>query len=219
MPSDLPGVYRATTSGDALAGQPLAWAYVDGYTLTVHSLVVLDGGGYVMQTYHRTLSDMGMALEFISIKNGETARRVEEAVRFALSRRATARVGVPLGHGPPAILSLVPLGASQPAVLQEAVTPRPLLLATIVDPFRHRGSPRALLQDLYGLTPAECALAVLLRDGHSLRQAAGIRSVAYPTARNQLASILGKLQLHSQSELRAFLARLSLVEPEGEGAP
>ena len=77
VPSDLSGVYRATTSGDALAGQPLAWAYVDGYTLTVHSLVVLDGGGYVMQTYHRTLSDMGMALEFISIKNGETARRVE----------------------------------------------------------------------------------------------------------------------------------------------
>lgn len=155
----------------------------------------------------------------LSASDAQTARRVEEAVRFALSRRATARVGVPLGHGPPAILSLVPLGASQPAVLQEAVTPRPLLLATIVDPFRHRGSPRALLQDLYGLTPAECALAVLLRDGHSLRQAAGIRSVAYPTARNQLASVLGKLQLHSQSELRAFLARLSLVEPEGEGAP
>jgi hypothetical protein len=77
VPSDLPGVYRATNSGDALAGQPLAWAYVDGYTLTVHSLVVLDSGGYVMQTYNRTLSDMGMALEFISIKNGETARKVE----------------------------------------------------------------------------------------------------------------------------------------------
>ena len=77
VPSDLPGVYRAASSGDALAGQPLAWAYVNGYTLTVHSLVVLEGGGYVMQTYQRTLSDMGMALEFISIKNGETARRVE----------------------------------------------------------------------------------------------------------------------------------------------
>ena len=77
VPSDLPGVYRATNSGDALAGQPLAWAYVDGYTLTVHLLVVLDSGGYVMQTYNRTLSDMGMALEFISIKNGETARKVE----------------------------------------------------------------------------------------------------------------------------------------------
>ena len=77
VPSDLPGVYRAAESGDALAGQPLAWAYVRGYTLTVHSLVVLDSGDYVMQTYNRTLSDMGMALEFISVENGETARRVE----------------------------------------------------------------------------------------------------------------------------------------------
>ncbi|MDP6474480.1 MAG: hypothetical protein QF449_13390 [Alphaproteobacteria bacterium] len=77
VPSDLPGVYRAAESGDALAGQPLAWAYVKGYTLTVHSLAVLEGGDYVMQTYNRTLSDMGMALEFISIENGETARRVE----------------------------------------------------------------------------------------------------------------------------------------------
>ncbi len=77
VPSDSPGVYRAAESGDALAGQPLAWAYVKGYTLTVHSLVVLDSGDYVMQTYNRTLSDMGMTLEFISIENGETARRVE----------------------------------------------------------------------------------------------------------------------------------------------
>ncbi len=76
-PSGLAGVYRAAGSGDVLAGEPLAWAYVEGYTLTVHSLVVLEGGGYVMQTYNRTLSDMGMTLEFISIENGETARRVE----------------------------------------------------------------------------------------------------------------------------------------------
>lgn len=76
-PSDSPGVYRAAGSGDALAGQPVAWAYVHGYTLTMHSLVVLDGGDYVMQTYNRTLSDMGMALEFISVQNGETVRRVE----------------------------------------------------------------------------------------------------------------------------------------------
>ncbi len=77
VPSDIPGVFRALGSGDALAGQPVAWAYVHGYTLTMHSLVVLDSGDYVMQTYNRTLSDMGMALEFISVQNGETMRRVE----------------------------------------------------------------------------------------------------------------------------------------------
>jgi hypothetical protein len=77
VPSELSGVYRAIDSGDALARQPVAWAYVNGYTLTMHSLVVLDGGDYVMQTYNRTLSDMGMALEFISVQNGQTVRRVE----------------------------------------------------------------------------------------------------------------------------------------------
>jgi hypothetical protein len=50
---------------------------VQGYTLVLHSLVILDNGDYVMQTYNRTLSDMGMALEFISIQNGETTRKVE----------------------------------------------------------------------------------------------------------------------------------------------
>lgn len=77
VPSELSGVYRAIDSGDALARQPVAWAYVNGYTLTMHSLVVLDGGDYVMQTYNRTLSEMGMALEFISVQNGQTVRRVE----------------------------------------------------------------------------------------------------------------------------------------------
>ncbi len=77
VPSELSSVYRAIDSGDALARQPVAWAYVNGYTLTMHSLVVLDGGDYVMQTYNRTLSDMGMALEFISVQNGQTVRRVE----------------------------------------------------------------------------------------------------------------------------------------------
>ena len=49
-PSGQPGVCRAVGSGNVLAGEPLAWAYIEGYTLTVHSLVVLEGGGYVMQT-------------------------------------------------------------------------------------------------------------------------------------------------------------------------
>jgi hypothetical protein len=75
--SGRPGIWRAAGSGDALAGEPLAWAYVHGHTLTVHSLVITDSGGYVMQTYNRTLTDMGMELEFISVKNGEAARSVE----------------------------------------------------------------------------------------------------------------------------------------------
>jgi hypothetical protein len=74
--TDRAGVFRAENAGDPLSGAPFAWARVAGQTFTVHSLVVLDDGGYVMQTYNRTLSDLGMALEFISVRDGETARRV-----------------------------------------------------------------------------------------------------------------------------------------------
>lgn len=77
VPSGRTGIYRGLRTGDPLKGDPLVWAYVRGQTLTVHSLVVLDGGDYVIQTYNRTLNDLGMALEFISVRNGETARRVE----------------------------------------------------------------------------------------------------------------------------------------------
>ena len=76
-PSTRPGLYRARSNGDAVAGAPLAWAYVRGHTLTIHLLAVSDSGDYEMQTYHRTLTGLGMELEFINVGNGETIRRVE----------------------------------------------------------------------------------------------------------------------------------------------
>lgn len=76
MSTDRAGVYRAANAGDPLSGAPFAWARLADQTLTVHSLAVLDDGGYVMQTYNRTVNDLGMALEFISVRDGETARRV-----------------------------------------------------------------------------------------------------------------------------------------------
>ncbi len=67
-------VWRAATSGDPLAGYRLAWARVKGPTLTVTSLVIEDDGGFEMQIYRRTLSGLGMALEFVRLDDGETVR-------------------------------------------------------------------------------------------------------------------------------------------------
>jgi len=77
QPSANPGVYHASGGDDPLHGKPLTWARLQGYTLTIHSVSILESGDYVVQTYNRTLSDLGMALEFISIHSGETVRRVE----------------------------------------------------------------------------------------------------------------------------------------------
>lgn len=74
IPSGRPGIWRATTSADPLDGGTLAWARVKGRTLTVNSLAIDDGGGHEMQIYKRTLSDLGMALEFTRLKEGEPVR-------------------------------------------------------------------------------------------------------------------------------------------------
>lgn len=74
VPSDRPNIWRATTSGDPLAGRPLAWARIKGQTLTINSMVIEEDGGFEMQIYNRTLSGLGMALEFTRLKDGEPVR-------------------------------------------------------------------------------------------------------------------------------------------------
>jgi hypothetical protein len=76
-PSGRGGIYRVQGAGDPLTGENLAWAYVKGHSLIMHSLVIHDDGAYAMQTYKRTLSDLGMALEFTSVSDGTTLRKVE----------------------------------------------------------------------------------------------------------------------------------------------
>ena len=76
-PGPRAGIWQGTGSGDPLAGEPLAWAHIDGNSLVVHSMVIVDDGNYAMQTYRRTLTDLGMELKFISVRSGETTRMVE----------------------------------------------------------------------------------------------------------------------------------------------
>ncbi len=55
----------------------LAWAQVHDQTLSVHVMQITDAGGYVIQTYNRTLEGTGMRLKFINIANGEPQREVD----------------------------------------------------------------------------------------------------------------------------------------------
>ena len=69
-----PSLWRATTSGDPIAGQALTWARIKGQTLTVTSMAITDDGGFEMQIYRRTLSARGMELEFTRLRDGEPVR-------------------------------------------------------------------------------------------------------------------------------------------------
>ena len=74
-PTDQPGRWRADTSSDPLAGGVMSWAQVTGNTLGVYQLTMTDEG-FALLVYNRTLSDLGMELEFHRLRNGTEVRTV-----------------------------------------------------------------------------------------------------------------------------------------------
>jgi len=62
---------------DPLNGDPFVWATVSGKTLVVNSLLVLEDGGYEMQTYKRTLTATGLDLQFSRVRNGKNLKLIE----------------------------------------------------------------------------------------------------------------------------------------------
>ena len=59
----------------------------------------------------------------------------------------------------------------------------------------------AMVRRLYGLTPAEARLAVLLAQGHHLDEVGDILKISIHTARTHLKRIFGKTNTSSQSDL------------------
>ncbi|MBL6952370.1 MAG: hypothetical protein ISR50_07040 [Alphaproteobacteria bacterium] len=71
-----PGVWRAAANADPLdSPAPFAWAFLKDRTLHIVSLRIYADGRHETQTYRRTLSGTGMALEFIRDVDGEQVRR------------------------------------------------------------------------------------------------------------------------------------------------
>ena len=65
-PTGRPSIWRAVGSSDPLLDERYAWARIKGQTLTVHTLAIREDGGYDMQVYNRTLTPLGMELEFVA---------------------------------------------------------------------------------------------------------------------------------------------------------
>ena len=76
VPTGRPGLFRGAQSADPMSGDAYAWAYINGQTLTVHSLVIDESGSYTMHTYDRTLTGLGMELEFTRVRDGEPTKTV-----------------------------------------------------------------------------------------------------------------------------------------------
>lgn len=67
------------------------------------------------------------------------------------------------------------------------------------------------LERLFGLTPAEIRLAMLLISGLTTSEAADFLNIRVATARSQLASIFSKTRTTRQAELVRLLSRLAIL--------
>ena len=62
---------------DAMAGDPIRWARIDGNRLGVFSMVVMPDGRYELQAYERLLTDVGLDIDFRRILDGQVVRLIE----------------------------------------------------------------------------------------------------------------------------------------------
>jgi DNA-binding CsgD family transcriptional regulator len=79
----------------------------------------------------------------------------------------------------------------------------------ICDPDKELPLPTTVLRELFGLTPAESRLALLLLHGMSLPETAEELGVSRETVRSQLRAVLQKTGAHRQSELIKLLVGMS----------
>jgi hypothetical protein len=85
VPTQRKGIYASAMRTDMfghrvplnpLEGDLFVWATLRGKTLSVYALMITLEGGYEMQTYHRTLTDDGMHLEFSRLRDGVPLRSI-----------------------------------------------------------------------------------------------------------------------------------------------
>jgi len=81
-------------------------------------------------------------------------------------------------------------------------------IAFISDPQRRKRPRSETLSALFGLSPAESRVTILLADGKSLAEISQLLGVTRNTVKTQLSSIFSKTKTARQSQLIRLLAEL-----------
>jgi DNA-binding CsgD family transcriptional regulator len=91
-------------------------------------------------------------------------------------------------------------------------------VAFIIDPLQRQRLAPDILRIRFGLTPAECRVALLLGDGRSPREISQTIGVTFNTVRSQMKSIFAKTGVKRQGELIRLLLSLSGLAIQGHEA-
>ena len=125
--------------------------------------------------------------------------------------------------GEPAAGGVLPLRLNEAAAAHLLVLPLRRQRGTIIPPHAlvlvqglaaANGHAQQLLQHVYGLTPAEARLALLILDGQSPGRVASVLQLSVTTVRSQLSAVLKKTGTQRQSDLVRRLVPLMLLEKD-----
>jgi DNA-binding CsgD family transcriptional regulator len=133
----------------------------------------------------------------------------EQGVRARARRRDPASLARRAEHpalGAPRILRCAALAHNDPL---RRLYGAARAIVYVTDPAETLSLDRAVLRQLFGLTPAEAALADLLCGGERLADAASALGITQNTARAQLKSVFQKTGATRQAELVKLLLALS----------
>ena len=216
----LPHIRRAVESGVRLATvqaeRDAAGAALDSLA---DAVLLVDAAGRLLRA-NRAADRLLARADGLSIGRGGELRAATPAQTGALGRlvaRAASpdesRTGGTLSLERPSLRSPLrllavplPAGSAWPELPLE-----PGALLIVVDPDEPRALPAERLQALFGLTPAEAALAVALASGEGLPTVADRLGIARTTARTHADRVLAKTGTGRQAELARLLERLAAL--------
>lgn len=172
--------------------------------------IILDEQGRVlnMNPVAQLLVDQGDGLslrnQHLQVAGRDTNRELQSALQTIVRAQQHGQPGVaralrvPRSHGR-ADLGLVvrPVPVSEWSEGQSS----PCAAVFISDPDLHETASKQTLGELFGLTPAEANLAILLARGLSLAEVSEAQNISPHTARAQLKSIFAKTGVSRQAEL------------------
>jgi DNA-binding CsgD family transcriptional regulator/PAS domain-containing protein len=178
-------------------------------------VVLLGAGGKILVMNRSAESIVGQNDGLIAVRGELRAQRPFESSRLVklIYEVDTTSAGTGLSAGGSLLISR----AERPC-LQVVVTPvrnfpvsvpGPVrAIAFVSDPIQRMRPSQDVLRALFGLTPAECGVALLIADGNSPREIAQTLGVSANTLKSHIASIYAKTNTSRQSQLLRLLLRL-----------
>jgi DNA-binding CsgD family transcriptional regulator len=187
----------------------------DALDLLARGVIIADGDSRAVFV-NKTAAEIIAAGDGLGIDpGGLCAASTRETATIRQLIRRTALQADPHAAGGAVAVSRPSL--QRPISLLVAPLPRPTgwfalgraaVVVFVHDPERSAPIPSLHLQQLYGLTPAEAALATEVARGQGLQVSADLLGIARSTANTHLQHVFQKTQTNRQTELVRLIAEL-----------